>query len=626
MNKENDIYRTLLENAGLAVIIFEVEKDASGNAAAFKILDVNKHLEANSVIASEDMIGKYFHEVFPDYYEELRNKFYKAAADTNLHHQKFEVIHKNHHLSVLPCLLPDNRFACVFEDISARKELEAEIVQAGTLIEESSEAIVVTDINGIIQFVNPAFEKITGYSRIEVKGKSIKILESGEHSNEFQQGLWETISSGKKWKGEVIDRKKDGSFFEMQITISPITDKDGNITGYVSCERDMSREHELEKQLNQAHKMQAMGTLAGGIAHDFNNILMGILGYTEIGMEETEKDSPAHESFQQIFGAGIRAKDLVKQILTFARSSKKKKAPVQVSIMVREILKFIESTIPSSIELRKNISSHSCTIGDPTAIHQILMNLCSNAAYSMRESGGNLEIILDDFNLTMGDAHKFSEIKPGPYIKMTVSDTGNGIPPEIIDKIFDPFFTTKPVGEATGMGLSVVKSSVKDLGGEIKVSSELGKGTTFSVFIPRIELHPEDSHTVKSSLPGGAGERVLFVDDEILLAELMEKMLSKLKYKVDVFNKPEEALEAFKQNPSAYSLVITDQTMPGMPGSSLAKEILALKPGIPVFLCTGYSNALNREEIIALGIKDILVKPVSMKELAETLSKTLGKH
>lgn len=624
MKDAENIYKILMEHAGLAVMVFEVEKDADGNVTAFKILDANKNMEANAGVPAGNMIGKSFHEVFPEYYEELKEKFFKAAADHKNKH--FEVNHKGHTLTILPCLLPDNRFACIFENISVRKEFETELVMMTTLVEASSEAIIVTDPEGIIQFVNPAFETITGYSRAEVKGKSIRILESGEHSEEFQKSLWDTISAGKIWKGELIDRKKDGSFFEMQVTISPISDQNGNIIGYVSCERDITRERELEKQLNQAHKMQAMGTLAGGIAHDFNNILMGILGYTEIGLEETEKDSPEHESFQQIFGAGIRAKDLVKQILSFARSSKKKKAPVQVSIMVREILKFIESTVPSNIELKKNIKTHSSTLGDPTMIHQILMNLCSNAAYAMRDTGGTLDILLEDFNLTMEDAHNFADIKPGPYIKLTVNDTGKGIPPKIINKIFDPFFTTKPVGEATGMGLSVVRNSVKDLNGEIKVASTVGKGSTFTVFIPRLEMHEGSQLSEKSHLPGGSGEKVLFVDDEILLAELMEKMLSKLKYKVDTFNKPEEALAAFRKAPADYSLVITDQTMPGMPGSSLAKEILALRPDIPVFLCTGYSNALNKDQILAIGIKDILVKPVSMKDLAETLSKYIGKH
>jgi len=389
----------------------------------------------------------------------------------------------------------------------------------------------------------------------------------------------------------------------------------------------MTRERELEKQLNQAHKMQAMGTLAGGIAHDFNNILMGILGYTEIGLEETEENSSQHEAFEQIFGAGIRARDLVRQILTFARSSKKKKGPVQVAIMVREILKFIESTIPSCIKLKRNIKSHSCTIGDPTAIHQILMNLCANAAYAMRNSGGTLEIILEDFNITMENAHDFKEIKPGPYIKLSVSDTGNGIPEDILGKIFDPFFTTKPVGEATGMGLAVVKSSVKDLNGEVKVTSTAGKGTTFSIFLPSCEMHAETPPAGEKNHVG-SGEKILCVDDEIMICELMDRMLKKLKYRADVFNKPEDAFAAFRRDPGSYSMALIDQTMPGMTGTELAKEILAARPDLPVFLCSGYSHILNKEDLLAAGIKDIIVKPLSLKDLAETLYKNIsrGQH
>jgi len=617
------IYKTLMEDAGISAIIFDVERDSSGKASAFKIADVNSTFESYSGFAAKDIVGKYFHEIFPEYVKEIKEKYFKAVTEKQ-QHRKFEARHKGHFFSGLLCPLSDNSFAFIFENINVRKELETELIKAATLVEESSEAIVITGTEGIIQFVNPAFEKITGYTRTEVKGKSIRILESGEHSSLFQKGIWDTISAGKKWKGEIIDRRKDGSFFEMSMTISPITDKDGNITGYVSCQRDMSHEIELEKQLSQSHKMQAMGTLAGGIAHDFNNILMGILGYTEMGMDETEKNSAAHEFFEQIFGAGIRAKDLVKQILTFSRSSKRRKGPIQMAIMVREILKFIESTIPSSIKIKRNIKSNSCVLGDPTEIHQILMNLCANASYAMRESGGTLEVILEDFNLTMNKAPSFKEIKPGPYIRLSVSDTGKGISPNVIDKIFEPFFTTKPVGEATGMGLSMVRNGVKELNGEIKVSSEPGKGSTFTVFIPRIEVHGEIMPSETRLFPGGSGEKVLFVDDEVLLAELMEKMLVKLKYQVAVFNEPEAALAEFRKNPHSYSLVITDQTMPGMPGSSLAKEILKIRPDIPIFLCTGYSNALNKDEIIAIGIKDILVKPVSMKELAETLSKCLG--
>jgi len=381
----------------------------------------------------------------------------------------------------------------------------------------------------------------------------------------------------------------------------------------------------METQLNQAQKMEAIGTLAGGIAHDFNNILSSIMGYTEIALyDEIPEESPAHYSMNQVLKASHRAKDLVKQILAFSRQGSDETKPIKLNSIVTEGLKLLRASLPSNIEIRQNIRTASgLVMADPTQMHQVLMNLCTNAYHAMREKGGELNVELFDVNLNSLDETLNIGLKPGKYVKLTISDTGHGMNQGVLERVFDPYFTTKPKEEGTGLGLSLVHGIVESFGSKTTVESAPGKGATFTIFLPRIES--EDKPEIKDPGPVPTGiERILFVDDETLIVEITEKMLQRLGYDVTSKTSSIEALEVFMTKPEAFDLVITDLTMPKMTGDVLAEEILQIRPDIPVILCTGFSERITEDMIKELGIRKYIMKPILRNEIAQTIRDVLG--
>ncbi len=378
----------------------------------------------------------------------------------------------------------------------------------------------------------------------------------------------------------------------------------------------------LEAQLHQAQKIEAVGTLAGGIAHDFNNILSAIIGYTEVSLVKVEKGTSLHENLQEVLKAGIRARDLVQQILTFSRQSEHEQGPVHVSLMVKEALKLLRATLPTTIEIQQDIQSNSAVLGNPTQLHQILMNLCTNAGYSMKEKGGILEVTLTNVELDSAFTSQHDEMMPGPYIKLSVRDTGYGMSPDILERMFDPFFTTKEKGEGTGMGLSVVHGIVKDCGGAFTVYSKPGSGSTFNVFLPVFEGEAKLETKTEEPLPHG-NERILFIDDELAIVDIGRQMLERLGYEVVTRTSSIEALELFRAKPDRFDLVITDMTMPKMTGEEMAREIMLIRPDIPVILCTGFSATMTADKAKAMGVKAFLMKPIVMSVTAGTVRQVL---
>ncbi len=412
--------------------------------------------------------------------------------------------------------------------------------------------------------------------------------------------------------------EKDQAFLEsIAWYIAPVL--------HARLQRDRKEEDKkkLKARLSQAQKMEAIGTLAGGIAHDFNNILAAIIGYAELAILEVPDGSKVKQDLMEIFKAGNRAKDLVQQILTFSRQSDMEKKPVRVSRIVKEALKFLRASLPTTIEIRENIEKDIGTIeADPTQIHQILMNLCTNAHHAMREEGGILEVTLTNVDMDAYTIRQYPDISSGPYVRLSVSDTGHGITPDVKERIFDPYFTTKGVGEGTGLGLAVVHGIVKDHAGAITVYSETGKGTTFHIFLPVIEKAEEPKKETMGPLPTGH-ERILFIDDDPSLVEIGREILGKLGYDVVAKTSSIEALELFREQPDKFDLVITDMTMPNMTGDRLAAELMKIRPDIPTILCSGFSEKMSNEKADALGIKNFLMKPIVMKDLAKTIRKVL---
>ena len=404
----------------------------------------------------------------------------------------------------------------------------------------------------------------------------------------------------------------DGRLVRLQIAT--------DISRIKNLETETSR---IQARLQQAQKMEAIGTLAGGIAHDFNNILTAILGYTEMAMMGVDAESAVNRSLQQVLKAGNRARELVRQILTFSRQTEHEFKPVQLDLIVKEAVNLMRASLPSTISIRMRLHSQSITLADPTQIHQVIINLCTNAAHAMREKGGELFVGLEDIHPNQAFFNKHAELSPGAYQKLTVRDSGHGIHPDMQARIFEPFFTTKQRGEGTGMGLAVVSGIIKSHKGAISIESAVGNGTTFRVFLPIIqsaEVEPLFDHA--PDLPSGH-ERILLVDDEEPIARLGKQMLEHLGYRVTTCLTAADAFNIFIQSPWRFDLVVTDMTMPKMTGAELAQKIRLIRRDIPIILCTGYSGKISRERAWEIGIRELVHKPMAIRELAQTVRKVL---
>jgi PAS domain S-box-containing protein len=515
---------------------------------------------------------------------------------------------------------------CITRDISERKRAEAERERLLLAIEQASEIVVITDALGIIQYVNPAFEKITGYSSSETLGNAPSLLKSGRHNRAFYKSLWDTILSGKPWAGRMINKRKDGALYTGECSISPIKDATDNVVHFVWISRDITTELELEKRISQAQKMEAIGTLAGGIAHDFNNMLFPIMGLSEMLVEDLPFGSLSHKNAMQIFNAARRAAELVKQILSFSRQSDHHKAPVSMQEVLTDVLKLTRATIPSNIEITQDLQSDCGPIlADPTQLHQIAMNLITNAYQAVEETGGSISVRLQETELTRDDLVGKS-LEPGKYAIFTVSNTGYGIDPSVMNRIFEPYFTTKAPGKGTGIGLSVVYGIVTEHGGDIRAVSEAGKGATFNVFLPLMKnagevLPPEVAGPIETG-----SERVLLVDDEEAIVLLETQILERLGYSVTACTNSMDALEAFRASPGTFDLVLTDMTMPHLTGIQFAKELISIRPHIPIIICTGFSEKINEKKAKALGIKGFLMKPVVKSDMAQMVRRVLNKN
>jgi len=388
---------------------------------------------------------------------------------------------------------------------------------------------------------------------------------------------------------------------------------------------EISRRKAAEKTIFRAQRMEAIGTLAGGIAHDFNNILASVIGFTELAIDEAEKGSQLEEYLEDVYTGGKRARDLVKQILAFSREREDILHPIQMSIPVKETLKLLKSSLPATIEIRQNIESGSLIMGDPTQVHQIIMNLCTNASYAMKKGGGILGLSLKDVVVDSEQQRTALGLEDGTYIALSVSDTGTGIAPEIIESIFDPYFSTKQLGDGTGLGLAQVHSIVKSYGGAIKVESAAGKGTTFIVYLPVDSDSEEQFEELTNDIPSGS-ERILLVDDEAPVLSTTKKNLESLGYSLTALTSSDEALAIFRDQPHIFDLVISDITMPDMTGDRLAAEIKAIRPGVPLILCTGYSEKISEEAAAEMGVAGYALKPLLKRDLAVLVRKVLDKY
>ena len=515
------------------------------------------------------------------------------------------------------------------QDVTARRRALQKLELLQNAVDHATETIVITDHQANIIYTNPAFTTITGYSQEEALGQNPRILQSGQTKSEVFSRMWQTLVAKKNWRGRFLNQKKDGSFYEEEVSISPLIDHKGKITHYIAVKRDISEEAHLRRQLQQAQKMEAIGTLAGGIAHDFNNILTILVGNLELAMMfELDENHPAQKGLGKALAAGQRAKELVGQILTFSRRQEGDFQPLKTTSVFKEAIKLIRASLPVTIKLDAVIEARKdIVMAAPGPLHQILINLCSNAAYAMRDQGGQLRVEVENLQLDENAARRHDNLKAGNYLVLRVCDTGPGIPLEIADKIFEPYFTTKPVGQGSGLGLATIHGIVKKLNGEISIQSEVGHGCTFTVLLPTLDYHETMTNSLSDfhKLPTGS-EQLLLVDDESEIVELNQSALEKLGYRVTTCNDGAAALKLVEHNPKLFDLVLTDMTMPKMTGNRLAQAILKLNPEMPIILGTGHNDTINREEALAMGIKEFYHKPLSTDRLLRLVRKVLDEN
>jgi PAS domain S-box-containing protein len=616
-------YRTLVEHAPMAIAVHQNGRLIYVNDAGLRLVGAN---------SKEDVIGKsVFEFVHPDYREEVKKRMQAVyATQENLPtiEEKFICIDGtviDVEVSVRQVLLNGQPAAqLIVKDVTDRKIAEQALLESeqtnrlmAALIEQATESVMVTDTDGRIVYVNKAFEKLTGYTMAEVFHKNPKFLNSGHQSKEFYQHMWKTITSGNTWKGKFVNKRKDGTLFSEAAIIFPVKNDEGKHINLCKIGRDITHEIQLEEQLRQAQKMETIGTLAGGIAHDFNNILAPIMGYTDMVLDTLSPDDPLYSDLQEVLKGAQRGKELVEQILLFSKRTEKILKPVFVQSIVREALKLLRPSIPSTIVIETIIDEQTpAVMADAVQIHQVIVNLCTNAYQAMEARSGKITIQLKKATDALP-----AVVPAGEYVYLAIADNGIGMDKKTLKRIFEPFFTTKPVDKGTGLGLSVVHGIVKSHDGHIEVESEFGKGTTIHIYLPAVnEPQTETTHLDSSRLNKKYKGTILIVDDNEIVLKMLQQMLQRLGYSPVIYSDSKAALKALQNDPQQFDLVITDLTMPQLSGLELADQIQKLHHSPPVVIMTGYGDNLNEENRIKFGVQRVMPKPIMMNELAELLN------
>jgi len=625
-------YRELVDNIQDGVFILQDEK----------IIFANESLAQMIGYPVTELVGRQFNDlIVPEDAEMVLERYRRRQAGDRVPGEyEFRTLHKDGRTHIMVninvgIIQYGGKVASIgtVKDITAKRRAEEALRESEerfrTFFNTIPDAVtIIRAVDGVCLDVNEGFSQISGWLREEVIGRTAEFTKIWVDPQDRVRFIDDISANGQTTNLEARFRLKNGDVITGLFSAKLIRLQEDSYI--ITITRDVSElkkaqkeKEELEIQLRQAQKMEAIGTLAGGIAHDFNNILAALMGYTEMAQFDIPKESPARQNLGQALKAAHRAKDLIKQILAFSRQTERELKPIRLQAIIQEALKLIRASLPTTVEIHPDLKAESdLVLADPIQIHQVVMNLCANAHQAMQEQGGDLFVALSAIELNGQELAEHPEINPGSYLKLTVRDTGCGMAPETLERIFDPYFTTKARGKGTGLGLAVVHGIISDHGGSIKVASRLGRGTTFEILLPRIDADVASPPEADLAFPTGT-ERILYVDDEEQLVEMAVKMLTHLGYRVVSCKSSLDALETFKAEPDGFDLVITDMAMPKMAGDRLTREILKIRADVPIIICTGYSSVMDRAKAEAIGVAGYLMKPLAIKDLAVAVRQVL---
>ena len=644
LRKSEILHETILETTGTAILIIEDDMTISF---------ANREFETMSGYPREEIEGKksWNDFVFREDLDDMRTRHRQRRenGEPPLKQYEFRFVDREgriRNIFLHVDMIPGTRKSiAALLDITDRKLAEESLQEVqrrmADIIDFLPDATFVIDKAGRVIAWNRAIEALTGVGKEDMLGKGdreyalpfygerkptlidLVLLPEDEVDRSDKTLTWqENVLTGELHIPSLAGRE-----VYLLGTASILYDTKGSVVGAIETIRDITERIRMERQFHQAQKMEAIGALAGGIAHDFNNILGAIMGYAELYSEQVRDRPKVYHAMGEIFHATCRARDLVQQILTFSRKTVQEKRPTAVIPIIQEVTRFIRASLPKTIEIRQNLNvSSDMILADETQVHQVLMNLCTNAGKAMADRSGVLEIGLEEVFIGDEEQWRFPSLTIGRYLKLDVRDTGHGIRQEDLERIFDPYFTTKGKGEGTGLGLAVVHGIVKEHGGEVRVYSELGTGSLFSVYLPRMEKPDEIVQPPAKPAITGGNEKILFIDDEEPLADLGKDFLEGLGYRVVAETDPVKAIDTFREDRDAFDLVITDKTMPHMTGFDVVRELRNIRADIPVILCSGFQEKEDLEKQSALGIRFFIMKPVRMHELADTIRIAMKKE
>jgi len=493
-------------------------------------------------------------------------------------------------------------------------------------IEQAGEGIVIFSPEGIIQYVNTIFEKITSYRRIELLDKPFEYLPFEPTSRMEIKQSWLRVRSSQPWRGKIDMIRKDGPKITLDMVVKPVIDNEGRLSSIIASCKDVTFEILREEQLKRTQRLEAIGRLTGGIAHDFNNILSAIIGYTELAGDDLDPECDSAMNLVEVLKSATRAKEMISHLISFSRQEESKTEVIELVDHVKESVRFLRSYLPRSIKIKERYDAEKNTvIAVPGQIHQIVINFGTNAMHALHRDGALIEIAVEAVSFRSQDMQAFPELEQCQYLKISVSDNGTGIDPSIVDHIFDPYFTTKSASEGTGLGLSIVHSIVQAHHGALRVNSEIGLGTTFTVYLP--QYTPDKWHQgvpeVAEDIDSSGTESIMFVDDEPSLVNVFRQGMMRMGYKVEGFTDPRKAHEHFAKNPHKVDIVVTDTTMPYMNGVDLAGKLMGIRPDIPIIICTGFTTLISVEDARKKGISDFMMKPFKIKDIAVRIREIL---